>query len=333
MKKKIFSLILAVALVASMMTVAMVSVSANTDENGRYIPSTSDTHRYYFYMPKNWENSFTKDTIAGVYWWGGTDAGAAVDGSNEGAAQWPGVIAQYEGTYEEGSIYYIDCPTDVGTIVWNNYVNGGTREETAEGSGVYNYQLSEEQYFAAYQTANIGSEYYDEDESDLYPEGIPEEVGFNNMIFVVDANKYSLNELSGKGQYGGEWYYYYGDGKYGTQPTIEEAEAAGAVMDTAYQPPVDMNATPDQQPTTKPADKDQQTTTAPSTNVANQDGTKPTAGNPSGNVSSSTNDTVKKTTTDNGTVQTGDASMAFIVLFSVAAAAGVAIFARKKIFG
>ncbi|MCH5297016.1 MAG: hypothetical protein J1E85_05025 [Ruminococcus sp.] len=332
MKKKIFSIILAVALVASMMTVAMVSVSANTDANGRYVPSTTDTHKYYFYMPKNWENSFTKDTIAGIYWWDGTDAGASVDGSNEGAAQWPGVIAQYEGTYAEGSIYYINCPTDVGQIVWNNYVNGGTRElinPDDENSG-YKYQLSEEQYFAAFQTCNIGSEYYDPGESDLYPDGLDEETGFDNMIFVCDVNKYSFNELSGKGQYGGEWYYYYGDGKYGVQPTLEEAVAAGEVMDTAYQPPFDMDSTPIEP--SNPSD-DQKTTTAPTTTAANTDSTKPTAGNPSGNASSSTNDTAKNNSTDNGTIQTGDASMAFIVLFSVVAAAGVAIFARKRIFG
>lgn len=326
MKKKIFSLILAVALVASMMTVAMVSVSAKTDENGRYVPSTEDTYRYYFYMPKSWENKYTKDTIAGIYWWAGTDAGAEFGTEDTGDA-WPGKIAQYEGEYEYGSVYYVDCPTDVATIVWNNYVNGGTFDkETGE------YQYSKEQYTSAMQTIDImgldDAELYANEE--FYPDGLE---SFDNMIYVLDYSKTQENALSGKISCVGEWYYYYGNGKYGIQPTLEEAEAAGAVMDTEYQPPIDHSATPDVPAPVNPGTEDP--TTAPTTVATTkpEDTTKPTAGNPSGNISSSTNDTVKKNTTDNGTVQTGDASMAFIVLFSVAAAAGVAIFARKKIFG
>lgn len=323
MKKKIFSIILAIALVASMMTVAMVSVSASIDSKGRYVPTNPDsTYRYYFYMPKNWENSFTKDTIGGVYWFGGTDACSSIDGSTGTAYPWPGYVAQYEGAYDEGSVYYVDCPDDVATIIWNNYVNGGTCKD-----GVY--ETSKEQFEAAKQTIDIAglddAELYANEE--LYPDGLE---SFDGMIYVVDINKISVNEISGKETYGGEWYHYYGDGKYGVQPTLEEAEAAGAVMDTAYQPPFDPNATPDvpnpgtEDPTTQP------TTVADNGNKT--DSTKPTAGTPSGNASSSTNDTAKKTT-DNGAVQTGDASMACIILFSVAAAAGVAIFARKKIFG
>lgn len=323
MKKKIFSLILAVALVVSMMAVAMVSVSADTDENGRYVPSTDDTYRYYFYMPKSWENKYTTDTYAGVYWWGGTDAGAEFGTDSSGDA-WPGKIAQYEGEYEYGSVYYIDCPTDVATIIWNNYVNGGEyNKETGE------YQFSKEQYVSAMQTVDImgldDAELYAN--ADLYPDGLE---SFDSMIYVLDYSQTKENALNGKINCVGEWYHYYGAGKYGVQPTLEEAEAAGAVMDSEYQPPIDHSATPIQPAPVKPDTENP--TTAPTTTVDKNDSTKPTAGSPSGNASSSTNDTAKKPT-DNGTVQTGDASMAFIVLFSVAAAAGAAIFARKKILG
>lgn len=327
MKKKIFSIVLAVVLVASMMTVAMVSASAKIVE-GRYQPADPDsTYRYYFYMPKNWENSYTQPTIGGIYWFGGTDACSAVDGSNPDAAAWPGYVAQYEGSYDEGSVYYVDCPDDVATIIWNNFVNGGTHAD-----GVY--ETSKEQFEAAKQTIDIAG--LDDAETycnaELYPDGLED---FGNMIYILDINKVSVNEISGKETYGGEWYYYYGEGKYGVQPTLEEAEAAGAVLNTAYQPPVDPDATPDTP--TNPVNPGTQdpTTTTPTTTVdptTATDSTKPTAGSPSGNATSSTNDTANKTT-DNGTVQTGDASMAFIILFSVAAAAGVAIFARKKIFG
>lgn len=328
MKKKIFSIILAVALVASMMTVAMVSVSASIDGDGRYVPADPDsTYRYYFYMPRNWENSFTKSTIGGVYWFGGTEACSSIDGSTGSAYPWPGYVAQYEGTYDEGSVYYVDCPDDVAAIIWNNYVNGGTHKD-----GVY--ETSKEQFEAAKQTIDISG--LDDAETycnyDLYPEGLED---FDNMIYIIDGRpeKVTVNELSGKETYGGDWYYYYGDGKYGVQPTLEEAEAAGEVKDTAYQPPMDQDATPVEP--VKPVNPGtQDPTTAPTTAAAgNNDSTNPTAGSPSGNASSSTNDTAKNTTTDNGTVQTGDASSAFIILFSVAAAVGVAIFARKKIFG
>lgn len=73
MKKKIISIVIAVALIASALTVAMVSASAKVVD-GRYEPSTTETYRYYFYMPNDWENSYTQSTVAGVYWWGGTDA-------------------------------------------------------------------------------------------------------------------------------------------------------------------------------------------------------------------------------------------------------------------
>lgn len=328
MKKKIFSLILAVVLVASMMTVAMVSVSASIDENGRYVPSTEDTYRYYLYMPNSWKNSYTKDTIAGVYWWAGTDK-CAEFGTGEDGAAWPGYIAQYEGSYEYGDIYYIDCPDDVATIIWNNYVNGGEfNKETGE------YQFSKEQYTAAMQTVDVGG--LDDAETycnyDLYPDGLKLDdygyMSFNDMIYVLDYSKTQENALNGKLTCVGEWYYYYGDGKYGVQETLEEAEAAGAVMDSEYQPAINHDATPvipGQQETTAP-------TTAPTTGAddKNTDTTKPTAGSPSTDKKSSTNDTATKT--DNGTIQTGDASMAFIILLSVAAAAGVAIFARKKFF-
>lgn len=331
MKKKIFSLILAVVLVASMMTVAMVSVSASIDANGRYVPSAEaeDTYRYYFYMPKSWENKYTKDTYAGIYWYGGTDACSAIDGSNPDARTWPGYVAQYEGDYEYGSVYYIDCPDDVATIIWNNYVNGGEySKETGE------YQFSKEQYVSAMQTVDISGlddaeSFYNEE---LYPEGLKLDdygyMSFNNMIYVLDYSKTQENAVNGKLTCVGEWYYYYGDGKYGTQQTLEEAEAAGAVMDSEYQPPIDHDATPEDP--TQPSSDPRETKPA-NDGKGDADKQKPSAGAPSNNASSSTKDSVAKN--DNNAIQTGDASMAFIVLFSVAAAAGVAIFARKKIFG
>jgi hypothetical protein len=312
MKKKIFSIILAVALVMSMACVAAVSASAAVDSDGRYVPSTDDTYRYYFYMPSDWENQYTQSQKAGIYWWGNcTDACGAVDGSNPDSPAWPGYVAQFEATYAEGSVYYIDCPTDVGTIIWNNYVNGGTDKEA-------------DIYSLAYQTTNIGSEYYDEDESELYPEGTE---NFDNMIYVLDPTQTSEN-FEGKKTFVGEWYYYYGDGKYGVQPTEEEAAAADAVYDTAYYPPktddnsgsTDNNGNGSTNNGSTNNGGSQTTTTVP---TASPDAT-------SAKGTASTADTATKTNTSNGAVATGDSTFAFVTLFAVMAAAGVAVFARKK---
>ncbi len=207
MSKKIISLLLAIMLTVSMVAVAAVSVSAEVDDENRYCPAEgTDTYRYYFYMPSDWYNEYAY--TAGIYWWQGTDASPAWPGYNAHAADVAGV-------------YYADVPTDVSTIIWNNGFDGGN-DSTAE------------EYAMAIQTMNIGSEYYDEGESDLYPEGTE---SFNNMIYVVDPNKIDISDYSGKMMCGGEWYYYYGNGEYGVQPTRDEAVAADALFNTEYQPP------------------------------------------------------------------------------------------------
>ena len=183
MSKKLMSVILVAVLVLSMGTVAMASVSA--DE----LPAKADGYnRYYFYMPENWYNEYA--TTAGIYWWEGTDACSA----------WPGYVANE--TDVEG-VYYYDVHSDVTTIIWNNAIDGGTDDTQAI-------------YTAAYQTKNIGSEYYDVDESVNYPEGTP---NFDEMIYVVDSSKTEVNEYSGKSTFAGEWFYYYGNGEYGYTPT------------------------------------------------------------------------------------------------------------------
>jgi hypothetical protein len=303
MKKKIFSIILAVALVMSMACVAAVSASAAIDNDGRYVPSAGvETRTYWFLMPEEWENQYTTEGVAGVYWWGGTDACGAVDGSNADSPAWPGYKAQYAGKYENGSVFYIDCPSDVGMIIWNNYVNGGTDKDA-------------DIYTLAYQTTNIGSEYYDEGESDLYPDGLPEEEGFDNMIYVIDPDLTSEN-FEGKKTYVGEWYYYYGDGEYGT----EKPEVAPTKPGSESNDSTDNNGNGSTNNGSTNNGGSQTTTTVP---AAATDATSATG-------KASTADTATKTNTSNGAVATGDSTFAFVTLFAVMAAAGVAVFARKK---
>ncbi len=194
MSKKIISVLLVAVMVLAMGTVALVSVSADLAS----LPEVADgCYRYFFYMPDQWLNEYTEETgnTAGIYWWAGTGAHGS----------WPGQAAtkaDYEG------VYYCDVPTDVTSVVWSNFLDGGT-------------DITNPKYQAAVQTKNIGTEYYDPDESPLYPNGTP---NFDGMIYVTDMDKTEINDYSGKMTYAGEWYYYYGDGKYGVSPVEGESE-------------------------------------------------------------------------------------------------------------
>lgn len=76
MSKKVISLLLAVMLTAAMIVVAAISVSADTDDEGSYVPSEgTETYHIYFCKPDDWENKYTSD--AGVYWENGSDTPSA----------------------------------------------------------------------------------------------------------------------------------------------------------------------------------------------------------------------------------------------------------------
>ncbi len=157
----------------------------------------ADTYRYYFYKPGPWIDSKYSDTV-GIYWWDGTDA----------CTSWPGYEAKK--TDFEG-VYYYDVPKDVTTIIWNNFLDGGMDPEAE----IYHY---------AYQTNNIPCEYYDPEESVLYPEGTE---SFDGMIFVCNTMIY-VSALSAKTTYNGTWYYYYGNGEYGITPEKGEKFYTGS---------------------------------------------------------------------------------------------------------
>lgn len=246
MTKKIVSILLAVLMLASVLTVAAVSVAAETPtvdpnevklEDGRQTVADACAEagigikRYYFYMPEDWYNDLSQ--TAGIYWWDTTGAPKA----------WPGYYA-YETAFK--GIFYADVPEDATTIVWNNGVNGGTDE-------------SKDIFAKAKQTKNIGSEYYDPGESETYPDGI--EDGFDGMVYVIDPNgEHETNPISSKLGYAGEWYYYYGDGTCGTTPEKGENFTVLSKKDSGKQEAskdeVKPSATKDQKPTTsvKPTD-------------------------------------------------------------------------------
>lgn len=172
-------------------------------------PEKIETYRYYFYMPESWAIDNPYSQVAGIYWW---------EGSNS-CKSWPGYKAN---PADAEGVYYYDVPRDVTSIVWNNTVDGGTDSNAP----VYNF---------AYQTKTIGTEYYDMGESDLYPDGT---YNFDNMIYVIDYNLIDYNEFSGKQNYKGEWFYYYGNGEYGVAENKEDAKAVYTsdtiVLDDVY---------------------------------------------------------------------------------------------------
>lgn len=147
---------------------------------------TVETNRYYFYMPEDWENILSLG--AGIYWW---------EGINNCTEFWPGYPAHET---EIDGLYYYDVPKDVTTVIWTNLV--------ADHTWPYDSISS-----VAKQTKNIGTEYYEAGESPLYPEGTE---SFDNMVYVINYDD-MYYELEGP-VISGDWYYYYGDGEYGTTP-------------------------------------------------------------------------------------------------------------------
>jgi uncharacterized protein YjdB len=230
--KRALSLVLAVLVLASM---ACVVASANDGQQTNPlitdVVTTTDTHTYYFYMPDSWRNQYndnstdTTQASAGIYWWEGTD------NCNENTnlvsdKGWPGY--RVTETVAE-NVFVAKVPTDVSTIIWNNTVDGG-EDNTLDI------------YTAAIQTANIASEFYEANDSKdtykVFPDGI---ASFDGMIYVCDPDATVINEYSGKATYNGSWFYYYGDGKYGIQPTLAEAEAADAVYSNGEFPALGFN--------------------------------------------------------------------------------------------
>lgn len=130
MSKKLISIIVSCALVLSLALVGVIGVSAAIDTDGRYVPSegVKETHKVYFLMPESWKSEKFNANDAGAYWWNGSDAGNSLDGTSVGVA-WPGYKMQVENA--ENNIFYLDLPTDVPNLDFNNYLNGGLRTEDA----------------------------------------------------------------------------------------------------------------------------------------------------------------------------------------------------------
>ena len=311
MSKKILSVVLVLVLLVATAAVSVSAADGVFYEPKEYVASDAAKEiglkRYFFLLPDEWTNDYT--TKAGIYWWDGADACTSMAGEGSETVKWPGyAIYQFtsekvtqnytdadgnEKTYE-GTVWYVDVPADVTTIIFNNALDGG--ELTWDNK-------DEVRYVAAVQTVDIGSEYYEAGESVNYPDGLDEVDGFKNMIYIVDPTQTSENPVNGKLTYAGEWYYYHGGNKWDTQLDPVYGGADG-----------DLPGEPETAGPTTPSDP--QTTTVP----APQQGA-------TSNVASPDQDS---TVAGNGTIATDGFSMAMVMLVVAAAVVGVAVVVRKR---
>lgn len=210
MSKKVISLLLAVMLTAAMIVVAAISVSADTDDEGSYVPSEgTETYHIYFCKPDDWENKYTSD--AGVYWENGSDTPSA----------WPGYSAR---NADIKNVYCSDVPTDADKVIWNNALKGTDDPTNPE-------------YKLAYRTTDINFKGYEKGESDYYPNGVE---SFDNMIYIINPEFTSENDKD-ELIFTGEWFYYYGNGEYGNAPKKADLKVGDyygkdGVFPTEYNP-------------------------------------------------------------------------------------------------
>jgi hypothetical protein len=193
----------------------VVSDVVNSEEDNQV-----DTRTYRFYMPDNWYNDRNdnydgKDLsscCAGVYIWDCSYSSADYLGDN--VNDWPGYRI-LERDPDCPNVFVCEIPEDAGLIIFNNTVDAGKTHTNP------NYGLN-------FQTNNTQTQYVDPEDDPYKFYDYPIE-SFDGMICVANPQDAALNEFSGATAYGAEWFYYYGEGKYGIYKTLEEAEEAGQV--------------------------------------------------------------------------------------------------------
>ncbi len=294
MFKRVLSILMAVLLLGATAAISVSAAEGTYYDPKPYVPSDDAKavgfNRYFFLMPDDWNNEYTSS--AGIYWWDGADPCGSLAAAEQGV-KWPGYKIYKYNSDTKANVWYCNVPKDVTTIIFNNAFDGGDKSWD-------NYDPERDK--KAYQTVDIGSEYYDIGESENYPSGTE---SFNNMIYIVDPDKTS-ESVTGKKTFAGEWYFYHGDGKWDTELEPTYGGAQGDV------PPEDV----DPIVTNPPA-----STTAPATATPD-----PAQGATSKVASADT----AATTAGNGTIATGTASMAVVLLVVIASVAGVAVVLRKR---
>lgn len=152
------------------------------------LPDVADGfNRYFFYMPDEFYNeSATKGP--GIYW----------NNKKSSSDEFPGT--PLIPTYVE-SLYYYDVPASVDEFKWTNLFDGG--EDVTNPGYVDELTVSSTPYTA--------------DENFSLSD-------CNGMVFVVDFNRYDYEDETGRINFKGLWFYYYGNGEYGTTPVRGDGE-------------------------------------------------------------------------------------------------------------
>ena len=197
------------------------------------------TRTYRFYMPDSWRNDRNDNydgksldsCCAGLYLWSCSYNSSDYKGDNSNA--WPG-FRILERDPNCPNIYVCEVPEDAGQIIFNNTVDAGM-EYTNRDYG-YNCQID-----------NMATEYADTEDDrygfhktvrELNPETGENEdyeisedhpLTMDGMILVPNQLDVTINEFSKKMAFRSEWFYYYGNGKYGLEKTLAEAEEADGV--------------------------------------------------------------------------------------------------------
>ncbi len=225
---KALCLTLSICVIISAFVAGAFSASANYGDDLRRadiknaVSEGTDTNKYYFYMPEEWRNTYNdaydgkslSSCVAGIFWWSGT-ANCDEYYKTLGQKSWPGYVITEKEVGDE-NIFIARCPKDVENIIFNNAVDGGEDQY-------------DEKYLKANQTVNIycGSRYPEDDEFGFYPNGLD---SMDNMIYVCNTNYEPTTSELTKETVKGEWFYYYGGGKYGYLKTLAEAQANNAVF-------------------------------------------------------------------------------------------------------
>lgn len=219
--RKLTSVLLVLLLVVSMCCVAATNVAAKGAAD--LPPHSEDTYRYYFLAPDQWLET---NGVAGMYYF-----------SPENAA-WPGEEANKVDGYD--NLFYFDVPKTIPTIIWNAFVDAGTSDNPTPDAPY------------AYQTFNLGVEYFDPGEDPKWPDGRP---NMDGLLYVIDMEAApEFNEYGGATQWVGEWCDFDPvTGKIDNNMTVEEYKAAKYDPYDITQPTRPSSTDPSSEPTSEPS--------------------------------------------------------------------------------
>ena len=241
-------------------------------------------------------------------------------------------------------------------VNWSDDETQMTKDEATEVAAIYDELKDQEIELEIPEFGDYSKNFYVEMEND---DGIAQ--SFDNMVYVVnlDPNTMTISTTivpEGKITYGGDWFFYYGNGEYGIWPTkdllkentgIEFDEQGNVILPPDSKLIIDDYGTVNQVYTAKDGTQQRLMVYGNFTGKYYEDKTVPegptvptaaptTAAPTAKPDATSATGTTKGSSTNpsangaNGAVATGDFSFAVVLFVVVIGAAGVFYFSRKK---